>query len=127
MVQQGGESHLRVSLGCLTYTVQPAWPALPGPGRPGVRHGLSSSASSLVNGLPSTISFGPPLPAFDRFVGTTPLCHSLLPFMWVLWLIAFSDRSTPYRLRMATGSLGFSRAQRAKALPHNWRANGRRR
>jgi|SRR5450432_3834560 len=29
VVQQGGEPHLRVSLGCLSYTVQPAWPALP--------------------------------------------------------------------------------------------------
>src|SRR5580658_4730191 len=29
MVQQGGEPHLRVSLSCLTYTVQPAWPVFP--------------------------------------------------------------------------------------------------
>src|SRR5437016_10360006 len=28
MVQQGSEPHLSVSLGCLTYTVQPAWPAV---------------------------------------------------------------------------------------------------
>jgi hypothetical protein len=33
--------------------------------RLGVRYGLGSSAFSLVNGLPSTISFGPPLPSFD--------------------------------------------------------------
>src|SRR5258708_5200391 len=42
--------------------------------RLGVRYGLGSSAFSLVSGLPSTISFGPPLPSFDRFVGTIPLC-----------------------------------------------------
>src|ERR1017187_6691140 len=47
--------------------------------RLGVRYGLGSSAFSLVNGLPSTISFGPPLPSFDRFVGTMPLCDSLSP------------------------------------------------
>src|SRR5258708_6459056 len=44
--------------------------------RLGVRYGLGSSAFSLVSGLPSTISFGPPLPSFDRFVGTMPLCDS---------------------------------------------------
>src|SRR4029077_6575205 len=31
VVQQGGEPHLPVSLGCLSYTVQPAWPDLPAP------------------------------------------------------------------------------------------------
>ena len=86
MVQQGGEPPLRVPFGCLTYTVQPAWPALPDPdaGYPCVRHGLSCSAFSLVNGLPSTISFGPPWLSFDRFVGTMPLRDSLPPFVWVL-------------------------------------------
>jgi hypothetical protein len=29
MVQQGGELHLPVPLCCFTYTVEPAWPALP--------------------------------------------------------------------------------------------------
>src|ERR1039457_2117060 len=28
-MQQGGEPQLLVTFGCLTYTVQPAWPALP--------------------------------------------------------------------------------------------------
>jgi hypothetical protein len=46
----------------------------------------AQSSCKLVNGLPSAISFGPVWPAFDRFVGTMPLCD--------------------YRLRKATGSLG---------------------
>ena len=29
MMQQGGEPYLLVPFGCLTYTVQPAWPAFP--------------------------------------------------------------------------------------------------
>ena len=61
--------------------------------RLGVRYGLGSSAFSLVNGLPSTISFGPPWPSFDRFVGTMPLYDSPPPCMWDLSLIAFSHRS----------------------------------
>jgi hypothetical protein len=49
-----------------------------------VRCELGSAAFSMVNGLPSAISFGPPWPAFDRFAGTMPLCDSLSPYMWAL-------------------------------------------
>ena len=39
---------------------------------------------SLVNALPSTVSFAPPLPSFDRFAGTMPLYDSPPPFRWAL-------------------------------------------
>ena len=55
--------------------------------------GIGGLAFSPVNGLPSTVSFGPPWLSFDRFVGTMPLCDSLPPFLWVLSLIAFTHRS----------------------------------
>ena len=61
--------------------------------RLGVRCGIGGLTFSSVNGLPSTISFGPPWLSFDRFAGTMPLCDSLPPFMWVLSLIAFTHRS----------------------------------
>jgi hypothetical protein len=73
MVQQGGEPHLRISLGCLSYTVQPAWPDP----RLGIRFGLGSSAFSLVNGLPSTISFG--LPGL-RSTASLVLCRCATPY-----------------------------------------------
>ena len=59
--------------------------------------GIGGLAFSPVNGLPSTVSFGPPWLSFDRFVGTMPLCDSLPPFLWVLLLIAFTHRSASKR------------------------------
>jgi len=59
--------------------------------------GIGGLAFSPVNGLPSTVSFGPPWLSFDRFVGTIPLCDSLPPFLWVLSLIAFTHRSASKR------------------------------
>ena len=79
MVQQGGELHLLVPAALRTRS-SPLGPL----SRLCVRHGLSSSAFSLVNGLSSTISFGPPLLSFDRFLGTVPLYDFLPPFAWVL-------------------------------------------
>src|SRR5262249_59964504 len=57
---------------------------------------------SLVSGLPSTASCGLPWPSFGCF-GGTPLYDSPSPFIWVLQLIAFSQRSASYRPRTATG------------------------
>jgi hypothetical protein len=71
---------LREANVCFAYAERPMLPAEPArcPARG------SPSAFSLVNGLPSAISFGPPWPAFDRFVGNTPLCDSPWPCIWVL-------------------------------------------
>src|SRR5271169_6321405 len=63
MVQQGGEPHLRVSLGCFTYTVQPAWPALPArcPVRVRLFRILLGQQPSLLDLLRPSLAFVRPL------------------------------------------------------------------
>src|SRR5438309_1263418 len=86
MVQQGGEPHLPVSLGCLSYTVQPAWPVLPTlcPARVWLSRVLLGHRPSLRHLLRPSLAF------VRRFFGTMPMCDSLPPCAWALWLIAFS-------------------------------------
>src|SRR6516162_4406959 len=86
---------------------------------------------SLVSVLPSTTSAGGLPLLFGCFAGTIPLYDSPPPYMWVLWLIAFSHRAAAFPPRTVTGPLG-SRAwsfyvcvgsstpqgREALALPH---------
>ncbi|SPE24117.1 exported hypothetical protein [Candidatus Sulfopaludibacter sp. SbA3] len=91
--------------------------------RLGVRCGLGSALFSLVRSLPSAISFGPPMPSFDRFIATMPLCDSLSPCMWDPLLTAHgwqqglsvlvpevSMHAWGLRLRRACDALAISRA-----------------
>src|SRR5260370_39682923 len=82
VVQQGGDPHLRISLGCLSYPVQPAWPALParGPVRVGLFRVLLGQRPSLHDLLRPSPAFVRPLRWYYATVG--------LPFSVHLGLIA---------------------------------------
>jgi hypothetical protein len=74
--------------------------------RPCVRPRLGWSVFSLVSVLPSTTSSGDLPLLFGCFAGTIPLYDSPPPYMWDLWLIAFSHRPAVFPPRTVTGPLG---------------------
>src|SRR6266567_4784111 len=107
MVQQGGEPHLRVSLGCLTYTVQPAWPALPArcPVRVRLSRVLLGQRPSLHDLLRPSRAFVRPL---RRYYATVRL-----PIAVHVGLIAHRFLP-PIRPRLAADGYRVSRFSRVK-------------
>src|ERR1035441_3699533 len=101
-MQQGGEPQLLVLLLCLTYTVQPAWPAPPAlrPVRVRLCRVLLGQRPSLRDLLRPSLACVRPLRWYyaavrlPMVVHVGLIAHRLLPPF------------RPYRLRKTTGSLG---------------------
>src|SRR5580658_11701 len=101
VMQQGGEPQLHVSLRCFTYTVQPAWPAVPAghPVRVRLFRILLTQRPSLRDLLrPSPASVRPSAPLIlaiselINFMDTQPTCAPVQRFKCVVTAALYPGR-----------------------------------